>query len=253
MRSALGQVQEGVPAAQTMPRNGAPPAVAVKEIPYDYVATFALQGKRGNRVQDVINISTDGAFVAVSVGYSFIPELTKHLSIELDNSPPGPAIELVALTRDITWKLKTGGKLLDPPPTLDGIEVDFLSAKHIDEQSQEDPKPTILPLPQDRLVDPVALLQSLLIKTCGIDFKYSIIDSGSGRELQNQPIHNIAGLGKADGERPFRPLAKPMLFMPRSTIRIEIEEVSEGLLYKDSLLYIVLHGYKMLNYGTGLP
>jgi hypothetical protein len=110
MRSALGQVQEGVPAAQTMPRNGATPAI--KEIPYDYVATFALQGRRGNRVQDVINISTDGAFVAISVGYSFIPELTKHLSIELDNSPPpGPAIELVAVTRDITWKLKTGNWL----------------------------------------------------------------------------------------------------------------------------------------------
>jgi hypothetical protein len=249
MRSALGQAQESVPAAQTVPRNGAPPTV--KEIPYDYVATFALQGRRGNRVQDVINISTDGAFVAVSVGYSFISELTKHLTLELE--PGNPGLELVGTTREIIWKLKTGGTLLDPPPTLDGIDVDFLAAKHLDEQSSEDPPPTILPLPQDRLVNPVALLQCLLIKTCGIDFKYSIVDSGSGRELQNQPIHNIAGLGQADGERPFRPLAKPMLFMPRSTIRIEVEEVSEGLLYRDSLLYIVFHGYKMLNYGTGLP
>ena len=38
---------------------------------------------------------------------------------------------------------------------------------------------------------------------CGIDFKYSIVDSGSGRELQNQPIHNIAGLGEATGETAF--------------------------------------------------
>jgi hypothetical protein len=84
------------------------------------------------------------------------------------------------------------------------------------------------------------------VKLCGIDFKYSIVDSATGRELQNQPIHNIAGLGEATGDRPFRPLGKPMLFSPRSTIRIEIEEVSEGPLYAGAELYIVLHGYKML-------
>ncbi len=234
MRSGLGQVQESVPAAQTTPRNGAPPTV--KEIPYDYVATFTLQGKRGNRVQDVINISTDGAFVAVSIGYSFIPELTKHITITKPGNPNG--------TGSVVWSLNGKGDLQDPPGNLGGIDVDFLLA-----QGSAQP----LPQAEDRLVNPVVLLQCLLVQTCGINFKYSITDSGSGRELQNQPIHNIAGLGKADGERPFRPLAKPMLFMPRSTIRIEIEEISEGLLYKDSLLYIVLHGYKMLNYGTGLP
>ena len=74
----------------------------------------------------------------------------------------------------------------------------------------------------------IAIAQCLFVRLCGIDFKYSIVDSGTGRELQNQPIHNIAGLGEATGERPFRPLAKPMLFMPRSTIRIEVEEIRKG-------------------------
>jgi hypothetical protein len=108
------------------------------------------------------------------------------------------------------------------------------------------------PVMQQGIVHP-AMLQCLLARLCGIDFKYSIIDSGSGRELQNQPIHNIAGLGKGDGERPFRPMAKPMLFMPRSTIRIEVEEISEGPIYTGAELYIVLHGYKILGYGTGTP
>ena len=54
-----------------MPAPAAAPAA--KEIPYDYVAKFILQGKRGNRVQDVINISIEGAFVAAAIGYSFIP------------------------------------------------------------------------------------------------------------------------------------------------------------------------------------
>lgn len=169
MRSGLSQAQEQA-LMRSAPDMMPPPAVAptTKEIPYDYVAKFTLKGERGNRVQDVINISTEGTFVAVAVGYSFIPLAS---------------------------------------------EGSFTSER-------------------------------------GIDFKYSIVDSGSGRELQNQPIHNIAGLGEATGQRPFRLLAKPMLFMPRSTIRIEVEEIS---IHAGAELFIVLHGYKMLGYGTGLP
>jgi hypothetical protein len=120
------------------------------------------------------------------------------------------------------------------------------------------------------------MLPGLLARLLGIDFKYSIIDSGSGRELQNKAIHNVAGLGESAGNRPFRPFAKPQLFLPRSTIRIEVEEISQGITdkqqdeagqrqlysiygYRDvptstrvgSELTIVLHGYKMLGYGVG--
>jgi hypothetical protein len=172
MRLGLSQDQQQATRSATdiMPQAASP---TTKEIPYDYVAKFTLKGQRGNRVQDVINISIEGGFVAVAIGYSFI----------------------------------------SPRPT-DG--------------------PSIV---SDR----------------EIDFTYSIVDSGSGRELQNRPIHNIAGLGEASGRRPFRPLAKPMLFMPRSTIRIEVEEISEGAIHKNAELFIVLHGYKILGYGTGLP
>jgi hypothetical protein len=202
MRYLGGLGQDGTLVRPTA--EAAIPAAAptTKEIPYDYVAKFALQGKRGNRVQDVINISIDGAFVAVAIGYSFIPAKV-----------------------DV-------GTLSDT--TLGVTLKRLLSMTEV-------------------VVDQAAALQCLLLRLCGIDFKYSIIDSGTGRELQNQPIHNIAGLGKADGDRPFRPLAKPMLFMPRSTIRIEVEEVSEGPIYTGAELFIVLHGYKMLGYGTALP
>jgi hypothetical protein len=168
MRSLLGQVQERA-SAPSEARLPATPSTS-KEIPYDYVAKFVLIGVPGNRVQDVIAISVEGAFVAVTVGYSFIPA-----AVAGQSSPPS----------------------------------------------------------NDR----------------AIDFLYSIVDSGSGRELQNRPIHNIAGLGEPNGERPFRPFAKPMLFMPRSTIRVEVEEASAVA----AELFIVLHGYKMLGYGTGLP
>jgi hypothetical protein len=173
MRLGLSQTQEQTPARSVS--NGIPQPTAApttKEIPYDYVARFVLTGKAGNRVQDVVNISIEGAFVAVTIGYSFIPA-----------------------------------------PNDSGVVTPANDRK--------------------------------------IDFKYSIVDSGSGRELQNRPIHNIAGLGEPNGERPFRALAKPMLFMPRSTVRFEVEEITNDLTTTAAELFIVLHGYKMLGYGVG--
>lgn len=227
MQSTFGKAKERTP-LRPAPNSTLPAAITptVKEIPYDYVATFALEGKRGNRVQQLINISTDGAFVAVTIGYSFIPAPLPPLS-ESEFSATQARLRALGLLA-----LGAGGRV----------------------QSVN-----------DVMEDPRTLLQCL-VRFCGIDFKYNIIDSGSGRELQNLAIHNVAGLGESNGGRPFRPMAKPMLFMPRSTIRIEVEEVSEGRIYGydelnsagqktgrriGSELYFVLHGYKMLGYGTG--
>jgi hypothetical protein len=208
MDTRFGQVTEQLP-AQSIQTTGN--RQSLKEIPYDYVATFRLEGRRGNRTQDVINVSVDGAFVAVSVGYSFIPAL---LTLEVNpQSPP---------TRVTFANLNSG---LGIKNTATNVTIDPL---------------TIIP----------NLFQFLLVKLFGIEFKYTIVDSGVGRELQNKPIHSIAGLGESNGIRPFRPMAKPILFQPRSTIRIEIEEVSDSPLYAGTELYLVLHGYKLLGYGT---
>ena len=43
-----------------------------------------------------------------------------------------------------------------------------------------------------------------------VRFLYSINDSGTGRELQNQRVFNVASLGIANGERPFKVFHKPM-------------------------------------------
>jgi hypothetical protein len=171
------------------------PPVGVKEIPYDYVATFKLTGIRAQRVQDVITISTEGTFVAVSVGYSFVPA-QNALTV------PSPI-----------------------PPLFDAFAAMFT---------------TNAPLAVKTLVEGV------LLKAAGIQFLYTIVDSGSGRELQNKAVHSIAGLGAADGDRPFRPFARPVPFVPRATIRIEVEELSEGPLFTNGTLFIVLHGYKRL-------
>ncbi len=180
------------------------PQPGLKEIPYDHVATFTLQGRPGNRLEEVINVSVDGAFVVTSVGYSFFPA-----------PPPPPTIISVVDGLPPPWD--------QLPPPWDALVADVFS-------------------------DPRVAVRSLFARLCGIDFTYSIIDSGTGRELQNKAIHNIAGLGSSDGRRPFRPMAKPMLFLPRSTIRIVVDEVSEGKLYAAAQLFIVLHGYKILGY-----
>lgn len=212
MDTRFGQMTEQLP-AQNVQSNGN--RQAVKEIPYDYVATFKLEGKRGNRIQDVINVSVDGAFVAVSVGYSFIPAL---LTLDSDPQPPESFPSEVAGITNMNSRLRIKN-------TATNVTIEPLK---------------IVP----------NVLQFLLVKLFGIEFKYTIVDSAVGRELQNKPIHSIAGLGESNGIRPFRPMAKPILFQPRSTIRIEIEEVSDSPLYAGSELYLVLHGYKMLGYGT---
>ena len=91
-----------------------------------------------------------------------------------------------------------------------------------------------------------AFAEGALLKAAGIQFLYTIVDSGSGRELQNKAVHSVAGLGAADGDRPFRPFARPVQFVPRATIRVEVEELSEGPLFTGGTLFIVLHGYKRL-------
>ncbi len=225
MRSGFGQVQQRA-AVRPVEESPAPPVPVPngREIPYDYVAKFLLEGTRGRRQQDVINISIEGAFVATAIAYSFIPKRAAFPSTPIKVGAttvflaPGSNVTLVDVIADaIAFELSKR-------TSADRNDIALHAAS------------TIVPC--------------LLVYLCGIDFKYSVVDSGTGRELQNQPIHNIAGLGKADGDRPFRPFPKPMTFLPRSTIRIEIEEISEGPLYKDAELQIVLHGYKMLGFGA---
>jgi hypothetical protein len=193
-----GSLGQGGATATDEPRaaNAGTVAAGVKEIPYDYVATFKLTGDRGKRVQDVITISTEGTFVAVSVGYSFVPA---------ENAVTAPA--------------------LIPAPFTAAFAALFTSDVA-------------------RAFKSVA--ESALLRAGGVQFLYTIVDSGSGRELENKSVHSVAGLGTPDGDRPFRPFARPVQFVPRATIRIEIEELSVGPLFKDGTLFLVLHGYKRL-------
>lgn len=97
--------------------------------------------------------------------------------------------------------------------------------------------------PQEPLNSPPIVLNALQGQDLreALSFKYAIIDRGSGRELQNEPIHNLAGLGKADGVRPFRELVVPYVFAPNSTIVIELTEI---VTFRDGIVHIDFQGYK---------
>jgi hypothetical protein len=194
------------------PSPGSSPATI---IPYDYAAKFDLKGVPGNLVQDVVNISVEGVFVAVAIGYGFEEERGRSIEIPL------------------TALVKPGDITLGQMPAetlLTGFRLDPRLG------------PEVFP---DQEI-PAGLGGRLLqrLKTPEeISFLFSVVDSGTGRELQDEPTHNIASLGASHGERPFRLLAQPLTFLPRSTIRLQIIERSEGI---KGTLFIVLYGYKIL-------
>lgn len=205
----------------------------VKVIPYDYVAKFPITGEIGNLIQDVINISVEGVFVAVAIGYAFEEDRAEAIVLErlsvdqetlgeitLNNFPPDVLIE---------------GFRIDPR-----FEAIALRNSQLDESLDRSVAQNIF----QRIKPPE-----------NFNFLISIVDSATGRELQNEPVHSVATLGRANGQRPFKALSQPMVFMPRSTIRIQIEErtriVNQTKPIKGTL-FITLQGYKVLGVAGNL-
>ena len=201
---------------------------AVKHIPYDYVAKFSLTGEHGRLQEDVINISVEGVFVAQEIGYGFAPAPAEP-TLLVQTNPDDLLIDVTLgnLAKDV---LITGFRF---NPAFKGL---------VFPNGSFHPKLTVGDAHN------LSLLQRLN-RVDDLHFLYQIIDSGPGRELQNEPIHNVAGLGKSNGERPFRVLAKPVAFLPRSSIRIQVEEAS---FRTQGELHIALHGYKILG-ATDVP
>jgi len=207
-------------------------------MPFDHAASFELKGIPGNIVQDVINISSDGTFVAVAIGYGF--EENRARPAELTN-PPAP--------------LKPGEIALTSIPVaalIEGFRInprfDRLIFKDLPDDRGRGIPGRERTLSDDAL--PSAHSRNIIERlkpSEEISFLFSILDSGTGRELQDEPIHNLASLGNSNGSRPFRMLAQPLSFQPRSTIRLQIIERSDGI---QGTLFIVLYGYKTLGTAT---
>jgi hypothetical protein len=216
--------------ASFMNAGGSAPRLAV---PFDHATSFELKGVPGNIVQDVINISSDSSFVAVGISYG----------LEEDRARPAPLNPLP------TAPFTPSSIQLAQIPTAALIEGFRLNPRF--ERlifNDEPPNARGRNGQKERTFSNVALAASSaetiierLKPSEEISFLFSILDSATGRELQDEPIHNLASLGKSNGERPFRLLAQPLTFQPRSTVRLQIVERTEGL---RGTLFIVLYGYK---------
>jgi hypothetical protein len=220
-------------------------------IPFDYVATFSLTGQPQNQLENEITVNAEGGFVATSIGYGLLVEesdvaLQWSRSKEVQDDTLKKELTDVAVARQ-NWLL---AKKAGPAPEIDlrHVPLRFFVSSALSDGIRIRPDRLRLAFADDgKLADKLRIdltddLFERLNRPEDVSFRYSIFDSGRGRELQNQPLHNIAGLGIADGNRPFKRLARSMIFLPRSTIRIRVEER-----FGRGTLFVVLQGYKFLS------
>src|SRR6266545_1183062 len=171
-------------------------------IPYDYGATFDITGRPGNVGQDVINISAEGAFVAVAVGYGFEEDRGRALQLspipqQGDNLPAGSV-----LPGDITLGELPGNALITGFRINPRFEPHLFGTSGFDQNgsraARSERRFSDQPLPAGVLATESVFQR---IKSHSeISFLLSVLDSGSGRELQDEPTHNLASLGKSGGE-----------------------------------------------------
>jgi hypothetical protein len=233
--------------------NEAPELPGHRTIPFDYTFRYQLTGTPGNVINKTVTVSIEAPFVAVSIGYGVVPKVTPiifgpgDLKISSGNGPRQPTLREISL-QDIIDSLDL--KLIETSRTLtreSGPEAALKNGFKLNLDVAE----------FALLRGGNVLLESSILKNLfqvvapspeNIQFLYAIFDEGSGREFQSEPILNIAGLGISNGDRPFRYFAKPLVFAPQSTIRMEVREVSDF----QGELHVALHGYKVLG-SAGTP
>ena len=236
-------------------RLGESVSLARKTIPFEYSFRFSLTGVRDTTLTNTITISVESSFVAVSIGYGVVsPDSTATFGVQprrsLFSSAPGLASlvtttfgDLITFIARSVEENDTLAKGTVGPATAavlkNGFRLNPLLAERIllgGGKSGLDPQ------------ELATMFASIGVPAGQVQFLYALRDEGTGREFQSQPILNTAGLGIADGNRPFRYFATPISFAPRSTIRMDVTEKSN---FKGEL-HVVLHGYKVLG-GTGTP
>jgi hypothetical protein len=221
-----------------------------RTVPFDIAFRYDLKGEPGAVQRQAVTVSIEASFVAVSIGYGVVPKVeTIRFGPRLPPPPGGPILVAV---KSPSLRNLTLGDLIDGLSTA------------VDEGV---PAGAIGPLAASvlsnglRLADVTAtsallgggtaqldrsalgtLFQAVAVPADRIQFRYALFDDGTGREFQSEPILNIAGLGIADGGRPFRYFARPIRFAPRSSIRLEITEESAFV----GVLQVSLQGYKVL-------
>jgi hypothetical protein len=228
------------PMASSMPDAGTRNERAV---PFDYSFRFQLDGERQKTYRSTLTVSVEASFNAVSIGYGVVPEVTPVTFGPADGDvdvrgSPLRRISLGALMDRLQTALASAP---DAPKDMPAVEAALRNGIRLN------PLFAGLALQNDgrAVVDRRSLGQ--LFQVVGpadpdVQFLYALFDEGSGREFQSSPLLNVAGLGAADGKRPFRHFARPITFAPLATIRMEVTALSD---FRGEL-HVSLHGYKTL-------
>jgi len=209
-----------------------------RTVPFDYSFQFDLEGP-GTGGKKSVDVSVEGAFTAVSIGYGVIPKIESiEFGPELTDVPSGSAlgdIPLSAVMQGADTVFAASPELTRGRPGSDAV---FLQGIRLN------PAVAHVALLQAPLTNRVLSRLFCLAgaRTSEIQFLYALTDEGSGRSFQSEPILNTAGLGISNGDRPFRYFVPPITFEPRSKISLQVTEVSNFV----GQLHVVLQGYKVL-------
>jgi hypothetical protein len=212
-------------------------------IPYDYQFRIRLDGD-GSTKRERIEVSSEGPFSAVSIGYSVVPALVNFTFGPVASTLASGLVTTFTLDNVTIGELRRGAEKaardLSLPPLPDGVGMDdFILSAGIQLN------PAVANFAQDGRplnADAVARLFRLTGVDSELQFRYALFDEASGRAFQNEPVLNTAGLGTSTGDRPFRRFSPPITFEPRSVIGLHIEPVSNFA----GDLFVVLQGYKTL-------
>jgi hypothetical protein len=232
----------------------APGLAERRTVPFEYAFRYELSGRPGNVLNRTVTVSIEATFVAVSIGYGVIPKVTP---LSFGPAPLAPILLLGAVDKPALRDIAMGA-ILDALDTKLPESSRLLKGETGAEAALKNGiklNPDIAELAlQDGGNVPLdaGILQKLFEVVSAppenIQFLYALFDEASGREFQNEPILNIAGLGISNGDRPFRYFSTPIVFAPQATIRLEIREVSDF----EGELHVALHGYKILG-ARGTP
>lgn len=257
----------------TLPQAGGSPR---RTIPFDYSFTFELRGEPERIAVAKVEVSVEAAFIATAIGYGFRPKAerlvfggerkdfagaqgaapplpeasARVLPVSLDRIQLGTVLSLAARRLQELQERRPAreGKTAVPPESgSDVLAAIFEGGFRL---NPEIARLALLGGAGEPLDD--ALLPRLF-EIIGpppedIQFLYAISDAGSGREFQSEPVLNTAGLGDPRGVRPFRQFAVPIVFEPRTAIRMQVTELQTA----KGTLHVSLHGYKVLG-GAGTP
>lgn len=242
-----------------------PSARQRRTIPFDYAFRFTLTGTPERSQSATVEVSVEASFVAASIGYGVVPKVEplRFGGTAADLAPPPQvgittALPLAPSSRVFLSDIRLGAILR--------LGAKATGEDQLFPEGEIGPQTAAL-LESGLRFNPEVLRQILLARGGPIDvsfldklfefvappeeeirFLYALFDEGTGRAFQSEPLLSTAGLGNARGDRPFRQFAVPILFEPRTVIRMEVTELST---FKGEL-FVSLHGYKVLG-SAGTP